>query len=149
MIWQQKPLSTIARNTNLERSNNAVRRAFDVCALDPPAINSSGGVCNLREVAGKEFEVDKVLGYIAAHMEDRFYCPEPSYHGKPLDLLEVESKIDDLEARYIRLTDVEPMPQEELEELDDEIKQLTKIRNRIWNNWQQSISNLRKEQVTQ
>ncbi len=78
---------------------------------------------------------------------DLFYWPDPSFHGKPLDLLEVESRIGKLEARYIRLSDVEPLPWAELEELDDEIKQLTKIKDRIWNNWQLSISNQRKEQV--
>ena len=79
---------------------------------------------------------------------DLFYWPKHSFHGKPLDLLEVESKIGNLEARYIRLSDVEPLPWAELEELDDEIKQLTKVRNRIWDKWQQSISEMRKEQVT-
>jgi len=90
--------------------------------------------------------VEKVLDFMATHMEDRFSWPEPSFHGKPLDLLEVESKIDRLEARYIRLTDVEPLPWDELEELDDEIKLLTKIKDRIWDEWQESI---RKESVTQ
>jgi len=90
--------------------------------------------------------VEKVLDFMATHMEDRFSWPEPSFHGKPLDLLEVESKIDRLEARYIRLTDVEPLPWDELEELDDEIKLLTKIKDRIWDEWQESI---RKDQVTQ
>ena len=90
--------------------------------------------------------MEKVLDFMATHMEDRFSWPEPSFHGKPLDLLEVESKIDRLEARYIRLTDVEPLPWDELEELDDEIKQLMKIKDRIWDEWQESI---RKESVTQ
>ena len=90
--------------------------------------------------------MEKVLDFMATHMEDRFSWPEPSFHGKPFDLLEVESKIDRLEARYIRLTDVEPLPWDELEERDDEIKLLTKIKDRIWDEWQESI---RKEQVTQ
>ena len=90
--------------------------------------------------------MEKVLDFISTHMEDRFSWPEPSFHGKPLDLLEVESKIDQLEARYIRLTDVEPLPWDELEELDDEIKLLMKIKDRIWDEWQESI---RKDQVTQ
>ena len=77
---------------------------------------------------------------------DLFYWPKPNWHGKPAELLRVESKIDKLEARYIRLTDVEPLPWDELEELDDEIKQLMKIKERIWDEWQESI---RKEQVTQ
>lgn len=89
--------------------------------------------------------MDKVVCYISTHMEDNFYWPQPSFHGKPLDLLDVEDKIDKLEARYIRLTDVEPLPWAELEELDDEIKHLMRVRDRIWNNWQQSI---RKENVT-
>ena len=54
--------------------------------------------------------MEKALDFISTHMEDRFSWPEPSFHGKPFDLLEVESKIDKLEARYIRLTDVEPLP---------------------------------------
>ena len=78
---------------------------------------------------------------------DVFYWPKPNWRGKPAELLRVESKIDNLEARYIRLSDVEPLPWAELEELDDEIKQLTKIKDRIWNKWQESISNQRKEQV--
>ena len=78
---------------------------------------------------------------------DLFYWPKHSFHGKPLDLLEVEDKIVKLESRYIRLTDMEPLPWAELEELDDEIKQLMKIKDRIWNNWQLSISNQRKEQA--
>ena len=85
--------------------------------------------------------------HISTHMEDKFYWPKHSFHGKPIDLLEVEGKIDSLEARYIRLTDVEPLPWAELEELDDEIKQLMKVKDRIWNKWQESISNQRKEQV--
>ena len=78
---------------------------------------------------------------------DLFYWPKHSFHGKPLELLEVESQIGKLESRYIRLTDMEPLPWAELEELDDEIKQLMKVKDRIWNNWQLSISNQRKEQA--
>ena len=89
----------------------------------------------------------KVLDHIAAHMDDRFSWGRPSSHGKPADLLEVEGKIDMLEARYIRLTDIEPLPWDELEELDDEIKQLMKVRDRIWDAWQESIKMARKEKV--
>jgi len=80
---------------------------------------------------------------------DLFYWPEPSSHGKPLDLLEVESKIDILEARFIRLSDTWPLPYTELEEIEDEIKQLENMRTRIWNEWQKSISDMRKELVTE
>lgn len=88
-----------------------------------------------------------VLIEMTSRDQDLFYWPKPNWHGKPAELLRVESKIDNLEARYIRLSDVEPLPWAELEELDDEIKQLTKIKDRIWNKWQESISNQRKEQV--
>ena len=75
---------------------------------------------------------------------DLFYWPEPSWHGKPLELLEVESKIDVLEARFIRLSDEWPLPYTELEEIEDEIKQLENMKTKIWNEWQKSISDLRK-----
>lgn len=75
---------------------------------------------------------------------DLFYWPKHSYHGKPLGLLEVEDKIDKLEARFIRLSDTYPLPYIELEEIEDEIKQLEKVKTRIWNEWQKSISDLRK-----
>ena len=78
---------------------------------------------------------------------DLFYWPKHSFHGKPLDLLEVESKIDSLEARYIRLSDVEPLPWAELGEIEDEIKVLNRVQSRLWHEWQESISNQRKEQV--
>jgi len=70
---------------------------------------------------------------------DLFCWPAHSFHGKPLDLLDVESKIDKLEARFIRRSDEWPLPYVELEEIEDEIEQLEKVRARIWNEWQQSI----------
>ncbi len=75
---------------------------------------------------------------------DLFYWPDPPSYGKPLDLLDVESKIDKLEARLIRLSDTYPLPYIELEEIEDEIKQLENMKTKIWNEWQQSISDLRK-----
>ena len=93
--------------------------------------------------------MEKVLDFMATHMEDNFYRPQPSFHGKPLDLLEVEDKIDKLEARYIRLSDEWPLPYIELEEIEDEIEQLKKVKTRIWNEWQQSISELRKQTITE
>ena len=76
--------------------------------------------------------------------QDLFYWPAHSFHGKPLDLLEVEDKIDKLEARFIRLSDEWPLPYTELEEIEDEIKQLENMKTKIWNEWQKSISDLRK-----
>ena len=93
--------------------------------------------------------MEKVLDFISTHMEDLFYWPKPSFHGKPLDLLDVEGKIDELEARFIRLSDEWPLPYIELEEIEDEIKQLEKVKTRIWNEWQQSISELRKQTITE
>ena len=80
---------------------------------------------------------------------DKFYWPKHSFHGKPLDLLEVESEISRLEARYIRLTDRDPLPWAELEETEDTIKRLEKEKGRLWNEWQLSISQMRKEQARQ
>ena len=93
--------------------------------------------------------MNAVLNHISTHMEDKFYWPKPSFHGKPLDLLDVEDKIDKLEARFIRLSDTYPLPYIELEEIEDEIKQLEKVKTRIWNEWQQSISELRKQTITE
>ncbi len=80
---------------------------------------------------------------------DLFYWPKHSFHGKPLELLEVESKIELLEARFIRLSDTWPLPCTELEEIEDEIKQLENMKTKIWNEWQKSISDMRKELVTE
>lgn len=86
-----------------------------------------------------------VADHISTHMEDLFYWPKPSFHGKPADLLEVDSTIDKLEARYIKLCDCVPLPWDTLGEIEDEIKTWQKVQNRLYNEWQQSISNLRKE----
>ena len=83
--------------------------------------------------------MNAVLNHMSTHMEDKFYWPEPSSHGKPLDLLAIESRIDKLEDCYKIACDIEPLPWDLLEELDDEIKQLMKIRDRIWDNWQEKI----------
>ena len=83
--------------------------------------------------------MNAVLNHISTHMEDKFYWPEPSSHGKPLDLLAIESRIDKLEDCYKIACDIEPLPWDLLEELDDEIRQLTKVRDRIWDEWQEKI----------
>ena len=88
--------------------------------------------------------MNAILNHISTHMEDKFYWPEPPIHGKPLDLLEVEDKIDKLEARFIRRSDEWPLPYTELEEIEDEIKQVENMKTKIWNEWQKSISDLRK-----
>jgi hypothetical protein len=80
---------------------------------------------------------------------DKFYWTAPSTYGKPLDLLEVESELYKLESRFIRLTDVEPLPWAELEETEDQIKQLEVRRVSIWNKWQATIHDQRKEMVRQ
>ena len=71
---------------------------------------------------------------------DVFYWPKPNWHGKPAELLRVESKIDKLSARYIRMCDIEPLPVVELEELDDLIEHLEKIKTRLWNEWQHTTN---------
>ena len=77
---------------------------------------------------------------------DRFYWSKPSTHGKPEELTRIQNQIDRLSARYIRMCDVEPLPVVNLEELDDEIKQLEKVKTRMWNEWQDNLI-LEKEQV--
>lgn len=77
-----------------------------------------------------------VLINLTSRDPDVFSWQKPNWHGKPAELLRVESKIDELIARYIRMCDEEPLPVVELEELDDEIKHLEKIKTRIWNDWQ-------------
>jgi len=90
--------------------------------------------------------MNAILNHISTHMEDKFYWPEPSSHGKPLDLLAIESRIDKLEDCYKIACDIEPLPWDLLEELDDEIRQLTKVRDRIWDEWQEKIRNQQKEE---
>ena len=77
-----------------------------------------------------------VLINLTSRDPDVFYRPKPNWHGKPAELLRVESKIDKLSARYIRMCDIEPLPVVELEELDDLIEHLEKIKTRLWNDWQ-------------
>lgn len=77
-----------------------------------------------------------VLIEMTSRDPDVFYWPKPNWHGKPAELLRVESKIEELSARYIRMCDIEPLPVVELEELDDLIQHLEKIKTRLWNDWQ-------------
>ena len=77
-----------------------------------------------------------VLINLTSRDPDVFYWPKPNWHGKPAALLRVENKIDELSARYIRMCDIEPLPVVELEELDDLIEHLEKIKTRLWNDWQ-------------
>ncbi len=77
-----------------------------------------------------------VLINLTSRDPDVFYWPKPNWHGKPAELLRVENKIDRLSARYIRMCDIEPLPVVELEELDDLIEHLEKIKTRLWNDWQ-------------
>ena len=41
---------------------------------------------------------------------DLFYWPKPSTHGMPTEYWKLAGEIDTLQARYIRLCDVEPIP---------------------------------------
>ncbi len=78
---------------------------------------------------------------------DLFYCPAPSTHGKSPEYLAVSAKIEEFWARYIRLCDVEPLPQFKLDEIQDEINRLDKEKEYLYKRDQMAISNLRKEQV--
>ncbi len=77
-----------------------------------------------------------ILVEMTARDKDVFYWPKPSTHGMPVEYAKVRSEIEILTARYIRLCDVEPLPITELEELDDQIQQLEKVKTRLWQEWQ-------------
>ena len=80
---------------------------------------------------------------------DLFYWPAPSTHGRSYEYLAVSDKIEELWARYIRLCDVEPLPQFKLDEIVDEINRLEKEKEYLYNRDQMAISNMRKEMVRQ
>lgn len=71
---------------------------------------------------------------------DVFYYPTPNGHGKPEELARIQKRIDVLWSRYLKLCDVIPLPNIELDELDDEIRHLEKIKSKLWNEWQESLS---------
>lgn len=73
-----------------------------------------------------------VLIEMTSRDPDVFYRPKPSTHGMPTEYWKLASEIDALQARYIRLCDVEPLPVIELEEIDDQIKQLEKIKSKVY-----------------
>ena len=90
-----------------------------------------------------------VLIEMTSRDPDVFYWPKPSTHGKPAELLRVESKIEDLWECYGKKCDIIPLPNIELDELLDEIDHLEKIKTRLWNEWQplEAEKELTNEQV--
>ena len=79
---------------------------------------------------------------------DVYFQPKPNYRGKSAEYLAVSDKIEKLWARYLRLCDVEPLPQYKLDEIVDEINRLEKEKEYLYKRDQMAISNLRKERVT-
>lgn len=73
-----------------------------------------------------------VLIEMTSRDPDVFYRPKPSTHGMPTEYWKLASEIDTLQARYIRLCDVVPLPVIELEEIDDQLKQLEKIKSKVY-----------------
>jgi hypothetical protein len=73
-----------------------------------------------------------VLIEMTSRDPDVFYWTKPGTHGMPVEYAKVRGEIEILIARYIRLCDVEPLPWAELEELDDQIKQLEKIKAKVY-----------------
>ena len=89
-------------------------------------------------MAGKEVTMTTLADHISTHMEDKFYWPAPSTHGKSPEYLAVSDKIEELWARYLRLCD---------DEIVDEINRLEKEKEYLYKRDQMAISNQRKEQV--
>jgi hypothetical protein len=56
---------------------------------------------------------------------------------KPLQLRKIEDDIAQKSAKFIRLVNVVPLPVNELDELDDEIKHLQKIKERLLDEWKE------------
>ena len=73
-----------------------------------------------------------VLIEMTSRDQDLFYWPKPNTHGMPTEYWKLAGEIDTLQARYIRLCDVVPLPVIELEEIDDQIKQLEKIKSKVY-----------------
>ena len=73
-----------------------------------------------------------VLIEMTSRDPDVFYRPKTSTHGMPTEYWKLAGEIDTLQARYIRLCDVVPLPVIELEEIDDQIKQLEKIKSKVY-----------------
>ena len=80
---------------------------------------------------------------------DVYFQPKPGSHGKSSEYLAVSDKIEELWARYLRLCDVEPLPQYKLDEIVDEINRLEKEKEYLYKRDQMAISNMRKEMVRQ
>ena len=79
---------------------------------------------------------------ISSRDPDLAYWPKPSTHGKSPEYLAVSDKIDELWARYLRLCDVEPLPQYKLDEIEDEIKRLDKQQEYLWKRDQRELAML-------
>ena len=79
---------------------------------------------------------------------DLFYWTAPSTHGKSPEYLAVSDKIEELWARYLRLCDVEPLPQFKLDEIQDEINRLEKEKEYLFKRDQMAISNMRRQLET-
>lgn len=78
---------------------------------------------------------------------DRNYWPLSSSLGKPLPLPEVEDKLANLNKKYIKLTDLEPLPVDELEELNDQIDRLEKLKSQLWDAWQNGLLIAEEERI--
>ena len=78
---------------------------------------------------------------------DVYYQPKPGSHGKSAEYLAVSDKIESLWARFIRIC--EYAPQENLDEIQDEINRLEKEKEYLFKRDQMAISNMRKEMVRQ
>jgi len=75
---------------------------------------------------------------ITSREPDVFCWQTPSTYGKPDELLAVESEIDILWARQLRLSDLVPLDWDAINAIEEKLHQLDAERNRIYDEWQRS-----------
>ena len=75
---------------------------------------------------------------ITSREPDVFQWQSPNTYGKPPEMLAVESEIDKLWARQLRLSDIYPLDWDEIEAIDVKLHQLDADHKRIYDEWQRS-----------
>jgi hypothetical protein len=69
---------------------------------------------------------------------DVFQWQAPNTYGKPAELLAIESEIDKLWTRQLRLSDCVPLNWDEINAIDVKLHQLDAEHKRVYDEWQRS-----------